>query len=69
MPEIHVNGELRSFDPPLTLARLVAEVTGTDERRGLAVARNGAVIPRSGWDDEPVEPGDDVEIAAPFAGG
>jgi sulfur carrier protein len=36
---------------------------------GVAVARNGEIVPRSRWSTEPVEPGDDVEIAAPFQGG
>jgi sulfur carrier protein len=36
---------------------------------GVAVARNGEVVPRSRWATEPVTPGDDIEIAAPFQGG
>lgn len=69
MSQIRVNGELRELLPPLTVARLVAEVSGTTDRRGLAAARNGTVVPRSAWDDTLVEPGDELEIAAPFAGG
>jgi thiamine biosynthesis protein ThiS len=36
---------------------------------GVAVARNGEVVPRSRWATEPIAPGDDIEIAAPFQGG
>ena len=66
---VRINGEARTLDGPSSLAAVVAQVTGTDERRGYAVAKNGDVIPRSQWDDVQVEAGDELEIAAPFAGG
>jgi sulfur carrier protein len=66
---IRINGELAEVELPRSLAIIVAQHTGTDERRGYAVARNGEVIPRSTWDAVVVEPGDELEIAAPFAGG
>ncbi len=37
--------------------------------RGIAVAINGAVVPRSEWDDHHVRDSDDVEILAAAAGG
>jgi sulfur carrier protein len=69
MPEIRVNGELRAVELPLNVAQLVAQVAGTEDRRGLAAARNGDIVPRSAWDTTAVAPGDSYEIAAPFAGG
>jgi sulfur carrier protein len=66
---LRVNGAPFHLDQPGSVAALVRAVTGSDERRGLAVAINGEVVPRSRWDEATVQPGDDVEIAAPFQGG
>ena len=50
--------------------RALVEAEGLDpERRGLAVARNGRVVPRGQWADTPLEPGDAIEIVKPFSGG
>lgn len=69
MIRIQVNGAPREIEGPTPLPILVAQVTGTEERRGYAVARNGTVVPKSRWDDVQVEAGDDIEIAAPMQGG
>ncbi|MGG2362617.1 sulfur carrier protein ThiS [Salmonella enterica] len=37
--------------------------------KGLAIALNGAVLPRAAWDQAALKPGDDVEIVRPFQGG
>jgi len=68
MSAITVNGEPRG-DAPATLRRLV-EAEGLDpDRRGLAVARNGRVVPRRQWEDTELQAGDAIEIVKPFAGG
>jgi sulfur carrier protein len=40
-----------------------------DERRRVAVARNGEVVPRGEWDATRLVEGDQVEVLAPVAGG
>ena len=37
--------------------------------RGVAVARNGEVVPRSRWEDQRLEPGDALELVTAVAGG
>jgi sulfur carrier protein len=37
--------------------------------RGIAVARNGAVVPKSSWETTPLVPGDRIEIVTAAAGG
>jgi sulfur carrier protein len=37
--------------------------------RSLAVAVNGAVLPRRQWESERLAAGDDIEIVRPFGGG
>jgi sulfur carrier protein len=65
---ITVNGERRR-EIPATVQALV-EAEGLDpERRGLAVARNGTVVPRPAWPDTPLADGDRLEIVKPFSGG
>jgi sulfur carrier protein len=40
-----------------------------DDRRRVAVARNGEVVPRAEWDSTPLAERDTVEVLAPVAGG
>lgn len=68
MPTIRVNGA----DTPLTartLGELMAGHGIAPETRGVAVARNGAVVPKRAWDSTALEPGDTLEIVRPLQGG
>lgn len=62
--KIELNGTAR--DDIATVAEAVAAVT--EARRGLAVAVNGDVVPRSEW-DRPLDDGDEVEILTATQGG
>ena len=65
---IKVNGE----SVPLaaaTLAALLAEKAVDTNQRGVAVALNGAVVPRAAWPATPLRPGDNVEIVRARQGG
>lgn len=65
---ITVNGEPRADVPDTVRALLEAE--GLDlERKGIAVARNGQVVPRGQWDSTQLADGDAIEIVKPFSGG
>ena len=37
--------------------------------RGIAVALNGSVVPRSAWSETALKPGDDIEIVRAMQGG
>ncbi len=39
------------------------------ETRGVAIARNGEIIPRSQWDDVVLDEADEIEIVSAAAGG
>lgn len=65
---IQVNGEDRAFGAP-NLVELLRQESLDPERRGIAVALNGAVVPRQAWPETLLEPGDVVEIVKPFSGG
>jgi sulfur carrier protein len=62
-----VNGEPQQLDDVVTVDGLV-DLLGL-ERRGLAVAVNGEVVPRSTWPDRRVAEGDQVEILTIAQGG
>jgi sulfur carrier protein len=65
---IQVNGA----EEPLgvtTVAALVAAKAEPANRKGIAVAINGAVVPRAAWADTALKPGDRVEIVRVLQGG
>jgi len=62
-----VNGEERALDGPVPVDGFIAAL-GLD-RRGLAVAVNGEVVPRSTWAGHDVVDGDHVEILTIAQGG
>ncbi|MBO0729887.1 MAG: sulfur carrier protein ThiS [Acidimicrobiaceae bacterium] len=67
MIEISVNGEPRHVPPGCTLADLVDDV-GCG-RRGIAVAVDEEVVPRSAWEATEVGTGNRVEILRAAQGG
>ena len=65
---IRINGH----DEPLVAATLLAllEEKALDTgQRGIAVAVNGAVVPRAAWPHTQLRPGDSVEIVRARQGG
>ena len=66
--EIRVNGESEPLETA-TLEALLAEKAVDIGQRGIAVALNGAVVPRSAWAATALHPGDSVEIVRARQGG
>lgn len=65
---IRINGR----DEPLvtaTLSALLEEKAVDTGQRGIAVAVNGAVVPRAAWPHTQLRPGDSVEIVRARQGG
>ncbi len=67
-PLIRVNGESEPL-VAATIEILLAEKAVDTAQRGVAVALNGAVVPRAAWRDTPLKPGDTVEIVRARQGG
>jgi sulfur carrier protein len=65
---IRLNGDDKSTDAA-TIAELLRLIGVAEAARGVAVALNGEVVPRSRWAESGLHPGDDVEVVRPFAGG
>ena len=64
---VQLNGELREVPEGLTLAALL-EWLGLPRDR-VAVERNLEIVPRSGWDLTPIQPGDRLEVVHLVGGG
>jgi sulfur carrier protein len=62
-----VNGQPAEMLAGATIADVVAKWCPTP--RGVAVARNGEVVPRSTWHEERLRAGDAIEIVTAAAGG
>jgi thiazole synthase len=66
---VELNGELVVL-PEGAAVRDAVEASGAaGEQRGLAVAIDGAVVPRSEWDRTPLREGQRVEVLAAIQGG
>jgi sulfur carrier protein len=65
---IRINGQ----PEPLivaTLAALLEEKAVDTRQRGIAVAVNGAIVPRAAWPDTKLRAGDNIEIVRARQGG
>jgi sulfur carrier protein len=65
---VEINGR-----PEIVVAEVIGDVLRARSidpaARGLAVALNGAVVPRARWMETPVRTGDRIDIVRAFAGG
>lgn len=65
--DILVNGDAHAVAETV-MALLAAHGIAPGEK-GVAVAVNGAVVPRAAWAETPLAAGDEIEIVRPFKGG
>jgi sulfur carrier protein len=64
---VTVNGRDRSFSSSVSVDDLVTSLVAA--RRGVAVAVNGTVVPRSEWTGTTLADGDSVEVLSAAQGG
>ena len=64
---ILVNGARREVTPGTTVDEVVAGIA--PDSRGIAVAVNGEVVPRSSWAGTAVAAGDRIEVLTAAQGG
>ena len=65
---IRINGQDEVLNAA-TLAALLEEKAVDVAQRGIAVALNGAIVPRAAWAQTQLHPGDNVEIVRARQGG
>ena len=66
---IELNGEEREVREGATVAELVEAAGAEPGARGVAVALDGEVVPRSAWPETPVGTGQRVEVLEAIQGG
>jgi sulfur carrier protein len=64
---VQVNGEPRELVDGVTIADVVGSLV--DAERGVAVALDGEVVPRSQWSETPLTDGQHVEVLRAVQGG
>jgi sulfur carrier protein len=64
-----LNGTPEQLDDGALLADLLARHGHAPSTRGIAVALNGAVVPRAEWPTQPLADGDVVELLVAVQGG
>jgi sulfur carrier protein len=65
---IRINGHDEPLTAP-TLTALLAQMDIAPDQRGIAIALNGAVVPRTKWGGTQLTAGDAVEIVRVLQGG
>lgn len=66
---LHVNGEPLEVAAGSTIADLVTALLADDDPKGVAVAVDRCVVPRSQWASTPARSGALVEVVSAAAGG
>lgn len=66
---ISVNGEPRELPAPATVGALLDALGVEPRRRGIAVAVDAEVVPRTAWDAHELRAGDRVEVLTAIQGG
>lgn len=67
--ELVVNGEARTSKAATVHELLTEELEEGHTRRGIAVAINGQIVPRTEWESAAINKGDRVEIVRALPGG
>lgn len=67
-PVVYINGQSRPLAVPATLHVLMSEL-GLAGRKGVAVALNGAVVPRGEWPARSLTDADHVLVIQATQGG
>jgi thiazole synthase len=67
--KVELNGEIVALSEGAAVTQAVEASGVAGEQRGLAVAIDGEVVPRSEWDGTPLREGQKVEVLAAIQGG
>lgn len=66
---IELNGEPMQLGDDASVAQAVAAVGAGDDRRGVAAAVDGEVVPRAQWESRKLTDGAAVEVVRAVQGG
>jgi sulfur carrier protein len=66
---VKLNGKQEELEPGTTIAALVERLAGGADGRGIAVAVDSEVVPRSAWSRTELSEGQQVEVLGAIQGG
>jgi sulfur carrier protein len=66
---VRLNGEARELDDGATVADVVVLLGRGPEARGIAVAVEAEVVPRTAWGEHELREGDRIEVLTAIQGG
>ena len=64
-----ISGEATEVQPMTHLVELLAHLGIDRTKHGVAIARNGQIVPKPRWEAEPLDDGDAIEIVRASQGG
>lgn len=67
--KILLNGNTYELETGAPLTQLLSRAGLPPDRKGVAVARNGEVVPRAAWELTTLQEGDRVELVSATQGG
>ena len=67
--KVFVNGDVMELQDGACVADAVRAVRPSSVQRGIAVAVNGSVVPKSAWSDVQLDSEDKIEVLTAVAGG
>jgi len=67
--KVQLNGEPHELDDGATVADVVVLLGRGPEARGVAVAVEAEVVPRTAWGDHELHDGDRIEVLTAIQGG
>jgi sulfur carrier protein len=66
---IKLNGENKNLDTKVNVIEFLENQLQKNEFKGIAVAKNGTIVPRSSWEKTLIEEDDEIEIVHAVQGG
>lgn len=66
---IKVNGENKTLNSELNVLEFLKNELNKTEFGGIAVAKNGTIVPRSKWESTGINDNDNIEIVHAVQGG
>ena len=67
--KVNIGGELTEVEDVHSIHDLLGRIGIDSEKKGIAIAKNGAIVPRKSWQEEYVSDGDAIEIVRASQGG
>ena len=66
---VNIGGEITEVENVRSIYDLLGRIGIDSEKKGIAIAKNGAIVPRKSWQEVYISEGDAIEIVRASQGG